>query len=370
MWFAVFGHKNKFRRQGEERTDSIAEALAVEEAVSRSLEDAEREAMRRSLLEDENAKALIRSEEQLINSRLQRYGLMRIDTEGIGNCQYAAIVETLGLDLTYNALRQTACDRMQRSGNFQQESVTLNRADGYVGNEFTFRALSEELGRPIRLVTNRPDTSEAGPVEEVVGEHHCDPELILAYYEGRHYEATQRLAIGEAGRQPTPASAPIAFRPLDALSNEPTATDSANDIPKQGCGQISEADRDAIMEHERKSRIRGKVPLRFAEKCVPGFGMAQNRNIQHQKARQHAHPSDDAERGRRENPGRKPGLRAGARFFRAVLEICEHVTWLGDALRFAFVVPISVNPHSVGMLEVACIGIRSAQMWSLCFASF
>ena len=174
-------HDERFRRD-------------LQEAMRRSLDEAAREVMRRSRDEDEAVREQIERDARLVDTRLQRYGLHRVDTEAVGNCQYAAVVDQLRLPYSYFAFRQLICDLMQRYGFFTKEFVAHNRQEGEFGNELTLRAIATYLQQPIRLVTNRMDESVAEELVEPLESYPANAsEFILAYYEDRHYEATASL---------------------------------------------------------------------------------------------------------------------------------------------------------------------------------
>ena len=66
-----------------------------------------------SLVDDAGTWELIKREECLVDERLQEYGHRRVENVGDDNCQYAAVINNLQLDVEAHQFRQMVCDRLE-----------------------------------------------------------------------------------------------------------------------------------------------------------------------------------------------------------------------------------------------------------------
>jgi hypothetical protein len=172
---------------------------AIRASIQSFNEEEEAKARRASLVDMH----FIAEQKRLISERLAQCGREALDTEGLGNCQYLAVIQSAGLVKDHDELRQEVCDFIEAvpdefssfiEGNALSAYVLAMRRDCTWGDHLTLRVMAVLLGRPIRVVTSTSDPSWSRlilPGDEAPGAVWGE-EIVVALHGERHYEATVR----------------------------------------------------------------------------------------------------------------------------------------------------------------------------------
>ncbi|CAK0846631.1 unnamed protein product [Prorocentrum cordatum] len=160
-------------------------------------------AIQRSLQDGEAARQRQERSLEILAPRLRERGLVRLETEPLGNCQFLAVARSAGLADSHESLREQACDYMSTLKDMfmgfagvddldYDAYVADMRKDGTWGDELTLTALAHLLMRPIFVISDTTDPAyvlEALP-PAAVSRRAWGPEIWVVHQGERHYEAT------------------------------------------------------------------------------------------------------------------------------------------------------------------------------------
>jgi len=148
----------------------------------------------------------LRESRRLLWARLRIHKKKAVETEGVGHCQFLAVIHSGGLNLTVQSLRDQVAEHLARWPEYYSGYHLFNAFEHYVsdlrkdgsGDELTLHVMAESLVRPIRVVSDadaRYDFVVPPPAfidkrcwgDEIVIAHQVEREFDWGWFRG-HYE--------------------------------------------------------------------------------------------------------------------------------------------------------------------------------------
>ena len=174
------------------------------EARLRVQEDKDlQQAKRDSLTLDKRVAEEVAAHRTLIDERLASVRKVAVKTDEDGNCQFKAVLNTLGIAtsaLTHEELRTAVCDYMEGDPLFWQEFMLGQTFEEYIakmripgktwGDDLTLNAIAHILNVPIRVVTTTSSHQWSRLIPPLLPSNSEKEEIFIALHGERHYEAT------------------------------------------------------------------------------------------------------------------------------------------------------------------------------------
>ena len=166
-------------------------------------------AQERSAADAEQLRSTQAAARARVAGRLANKGMARVDTEGLGDCFFIAVIRTLGLELTPDELRHQCCDYLEANAHFFEASfaggrvgldrhLALMRKPKTWATAFEVTAVSHMLMRPIHLITDSAQGEDSTIVFEpppFIAPSAWGPTVYLAHYLEWHFEGTTVVAV-------------------------------------------------------------------------------------------------------------------------------------------------------------------------------